>query len=81
MRRRIAAMVAMVMMVLMMSAPPALAHHDVGHVNSGVGIELGNKSSDGADANKGGGQEHPRNVHPDHGGGEQHGGRRTARRR
>ena len=54
MRRRIAAMVAMVMMVLMMWAPPALTHHDVGHVNSGVGIELGNKSSDCADANKGG---------------------------
>ena len=60
MRRRIAVMVAMVM-VLMMSAAPALAHHDVGHVNSGVGIDRGNKVSDGLDANKGGGQEKPKN--------------------
>ena len=42
MRRRIAAMVAMVMMVLMMAAAPAVAHHDVGHVNNG------NKLDDGA---------------------------------
>ena len=71
-------MVAMVMMLLgVMSAPPALAHHDVGHVNR---AENGNKSDDGLDANEGGGQEHDRNAHPPkagggkHGGGEQHGG-------
>jgi hypothetical protein len=34
----------------------------------------GNKLDDGADKNKGGGQEHIRNAHPDHGGGDQHGG-------
>jgi hypothetical protein len=61
-------MVAMVMMVLMMSAPPALAHHDVGNFNRG------NQPNDGPDANKGGGQEAPRNAHPDKGGGDCHGG-------
>jgi hypothetical protein len=55
-------MVAMVMMV-MMSAAPALAHEN-----------NGNKTADGADANQGGGQEHARNTHPDHAGGDKHGG-------
>jgi hypothetical protein len=55
MRRRIAALVAMAMMVLMMSAAPALAHHDVGHANNG------NQRFDGGDANEGGGQEKPKN--------------------
>jgi hypothetical protein len=53
----------MVAMVMMVAAPPALAHHDVGHVNNG------NKISDGPDANQGGGQEKPKNPHPPHGGG------------
>jgi Spy/CpxP family protein refolding chaperone len=51
MRRRIAAMVAMVMLLMMMAAPTALAE-------SGS-----NKGWDGADKNKGGGQEHPKNEH------------------
>jgi hypothetical protein len=56
----------MVMMV-MMSAPPALAHHDVGHDRS---VEnRGNTKYDGLDANQGGGQEHPKNERPPHGGG------------
>jgi hypothetical protein len=71
MRRRIAAMVAMVMIVLMMSAAPAMAFHNVDHVNRS---ENGNKSDDGLDANKGGGQEHLRNPHPPKAGGEKHGG-------
>ncbi len=56
-------MVAMVMLVVL-SAAPALA-------NNG---NHGNKSSDGLDANQGGGQEHIRNQHPDHAGGDKHGG-------
>jgi hypothetical protein len=54
-----------------MGVSPALAYHDVGH---NFHSEAGNKSDNGADANKGGGQEHTRNGHPSHGGGEKHGG-------
>ncbi len=57
MRRRIAVMVAMVMMVLMMSAPSALAHHDVGHAI------VGHKAEDGLDHNKGGGNDHAKQNH------------------
>ena len=53
---------------LMMSMPVAMAHHDVGHLNSG------NKANDGLDANNGGGQEKAKNPRPPHGGGDQHGG-------
>jgi hypothetical protein len=67
-------MLATVMLLGVMSVSPALAHHDVGHFNSGVGIDLGNKSNDGADANKGGGQEKPKNPRPPKGGGDKHGG-------
>jgi hypothetical protein len=35
-----------------MSAAPALAHHDVGHVNNGHKIDVG------ADHDKGGGNDH-----------------------
>ena len=63
MRRRIAVMVAMVMMVLMMSAAPALAHHDVDHFNSG------NKANDSLDANQGGGQEKTKKAKENQGGG------------
>jgi hypothetical protein len=62
MRRRIAVMVAMVMMV-MMSAAPALAHHDVDHFNSG------NKGSDGADRDQGGGNDAPKKAKENQGGG------------
>jgi hypothetical protein len=58
-------------MMMVMSVPPAMAHHDVGYVNAS---ELSNKSDDGADTNQGGGQEHIRHDHPPHGGGDQHGG-------
>jgi hypothetical protein len=61
MRRRIAAIVAMVMLLMMMAAPTALANQ-------------GNKSSDGSDKNLGGGQEKIKNPHPDHAGGDKHGG-------
>ena len=69
-RRRLTVLLATVMMV-MMSAAPALAHHDVGHVNAS---DNGNKPNDGLDANQGGGQEKPKNARPDHGGGVKHGG-------
>jgi hypothetical protein len=67
-RKKLTVLLATVMMLGVMSVSPALAHHDVGHDNNG------NKVSDGADANEGGGQEKPKNAHPPHGGGEQHGG-------
>jgi hypothetical protein len=66
-RKKLAVLLAAVMM-LVVSAAPALAHHQVGHDNHG------NKGNDGADANQGGGQEHIRQDHPPHGGGDQHGG-------
>ena len=70
MRRKLTVLLMAVMMV-MMSAAPALAFHNVDHVNRS---ENGNKSNDGVDANQGGGQEHIRNPHPPKGGGEKHGG-------
>jgi hypothetical protein len=63
MRRRIAVMVAMVMMVLMMSAAPALAHHDIGHTNNGT------KVNDGADRDQGGGNDAPKKAKENQGGG------------
>ncbi len=72
--RRKLTVLLMTVMMLVMSAAPALAHHDVDHFNSGVGIDLGNKANDGADANKGGGQEKPKNPRPPKGGGDKHGG-------
>jgi hypothetical protein len=67
-RKKLAVLVAAVMMLGVMSAAPALAHHDAGHFNNG------NQAGDGADANEGGGQEHIRNPHPPKAGGEKHGG-------
>jgi hypothetical protein len=67
-RKKLAVLLATVMMLGAMGVSPALAHHDVGHTN------LGNKEDDGADKNKGGGQEHIRNSHPAKGGGDKHGG-------
>jgi hypothetical protein len=52
MRRRIAVMVAMVLMLGVMSVPPAMAHHDVDHTNAG------HKADDSADRNQGGGDDH-----------------------
>jgi hypothetical protein len=49
-RRKLAVLLAMVMLV-MMSAAPALA------------LNEGNKGWDGGDKNQGGGQEHPKNEH------------------
>ena len=69
--KRLAVLLATVMMLGVMGVSPALAYYDVGH---NFHSEAGNKSDDGADANKGGGQEHTRNGHPAHGGGEKHGG-------
>ncbi len=54
-RRKLTVLLATVMLLGVMSVSPALAHHDVGHDNNG------RKSDDGADANKGGGQEKPKN--------------------
>jgi hypothetical protein len=62
MRRRIAVMVAMVMMV-MMSAAPAMAHHDVAHFNNG------NSKPDGPDKNRGGGNDEPKKAKANQGGG------------
>ena len=73
-RRKLMALLMTEMLVGVMSAAPALAHHDVGHVNNDRGLDMGNKLNDGEDPNKGGGQEHPKNERPPHGGGEQHGG-------
>jgi hypothetical protein len=69
-RKKLAVLLATVMMLGVMSAAPALAHHDVDHHNKG------NKANDlfGTDHNQGGGQEHTKNARPPHGGGEQHGG-------
>ncbi len=59
--RRKLTVLLMAVMLLMLSAAPALAHHDVGHVNNG------NKSHDGADANQGGGQEKAKNENHQNG--------------
>ena len=53
-RKKLAVLLAAVMMLGVMSAP-ALAHHDIGHVNNG------NQRFDSGDANAGGGQEKPKN--------------------
>ncbi len=39
-------------MMMVMSVPPAMAHHDVGHTNAG------HKADDSADRNQGGGDDH-----------------------
>jgi hypothetical protein len=65
MLRRIAVLLAVLATMMVMSVPPVMANHDVGHTNQS---ERGNKSDDGTDANKGGGQEHIRNPRPPRGG-------------
>ena len=54
-RKRIAVLLSALSMMVVMSAAPALAFHDVGHVNNGHKVE------DSGDANQGGGQEKPKN--------------------
>jgi hypothetical protein len=61
-------------MMMMMSMPVAMAHHEVDHFGGPLNAEHGNKSDDGEDPNNGGGQEHLRNPHPPQGGGVKHGG-------
>ncbi len=56
-RKKLAVLLATVMMVVM-SAAPALAHHDVGHVNGGHDTNNGHKLDDGADRDQGGGNDH-----------------------
>jgi hypothetical protein len=79
-RKKLTVLLAMVMMLGVMSVSPATADPKCGlvEIDPGVFVYLcennGNKPDDGADVNKGGGQEHIRNAHPPHGGGEKHGG-------
>jgi hypothetical protein len=51
-RKKLAVLLATVMMFGVMGVSPALAHHDVGHVNQG------HKLDDGADPDQGGGNDH-----------------------
>jgi len=51
-RKKLAVLLATVMMLGVMSAAPALAHHDVGHVNQG------HQDDDNADRDQGGGNDH-----------------------
>jgi hypothetical protein len=60
-RKKLAVLLAAVMMLGVVSAAPAIA--DAGGLNNG------NKGSDGPDKNLGGGQEKTNNPHPAHGGG------------
>jgi hypothetical protein len=64
--RRKLTLVLMAVMMLMMSAAPALADKPAGN--------HGNKSYDGTDKNLGGGQEKTPNAHPPQAGGDKHGG-------
>jgi hypothetical protein len=50
--RKITVLLAALSMMMVMSVPPAMAHHDVGHVNNG------HKADDSADADEGGGNDH-----------------------
>ena len=63
-RRRLAVLPAMVMMLTVMSVSPALVDHNVALAKLG---NNGNQLYDGGDANQGGGQEHPKKAK--HGGG------------
>ena len=47
----------MTVMLLVMSAAPALAHHQVGHANAG------HQADDGLDNNQGGGNDHIKTNH------------------
>ena len=51
-RKKLAVLLATVMMLGVMSVSPAMAHHDVGHTNNG------NKADDSLDHDKGGGNDH-----------------------
>jgi hypothetical protein len=59
--KRVAVLLSALSVMVVMAVPPVMAAPD--------GQNSGNKASDGLDKNKGGGQEHIRNAHPDHGGG------------
>jgi hypothetical protein len=65
MLRKITVHLAALSMMMVMSVP-VMAAPD--------GENSGNKGWDGADKNLGGGQEKPKNEHPPHAGGDQHGG-------
>jgi hypothetical protein len=67
-RKKLAVLLAMVMMLGVMSAAGPVALAEAG------GNLKGNKALDGADANQGGGQERTKNARPPHGGGECHAG-------
>ena len=59
-RKKLAVLLAMVMMLTVMSVSPALVHQDVA-----LAAKLdnsGNKSYDGPDHNQGGGQEKPKKA-------------------
>ena len=53
MRKRLVVLL-MAVMMLVMSAAPAMAHHDVGHIN----INQGHQDDDNADRDQGGGNNH-----------------------
>ena len=60
MLRKITVLLAALAMMMVMSMPVAMAHHQVGHVNSG------HKLDDNADHDQGGGNNH---IKQNHGGG------------
>jgi hypothetical protein len=60
--RRKLTVLLMTVVMLVTSAAPALATHEVGHSNNG------NKGNDGADANQGGGQEKSKKPKKNRGG-------------
>jgi hypothetical protein len=62
-RRKLTVMLATVMLLGVMSAAPALAHHDVDHLNNG------NSKPDGPDKNRGGGNDEPKKAKENQGGG------------
>jgi hypothetical protein len=75
MPRKITVLLSALVMMLVMSVPVySMTFVDP---SSGELAKLGNngnKDADGLDPNQGGGQERPKNEHPPHAGGDQHGG-------